>query len=120
MLAVGPPSARHLLTYTLYRLEIWIRDTAIAGVVGAAGLGRLLQDRLRALDFAAVSGVLIASFVVSAGRAGQPAGAMWPVPAGGADVRRSQALAFWVRSCSLLAAAGRSRSTPPSPSGHPS
>ena len=66
MLAVGPPSARHLLTYTLYRFEICIRDTAIVGVVGAAGLGRLLQDRLGAFDFAAVSGVLIASFVVSA------------------------------------------------------
>lgn len=66
MLAVGPPSARHLVTYTLYRFEICIRDTAIVGVVGAAGLGRLLQDRLSAFDFAAVSGVLIASFVVSA------------------------------------------------------
>lgn len=66
MLALGPPSARYLVTYTLYRFEICIRDTAIVGVLGAAGLGRLLQDRLGAFDFAAVSGVLIASFVVSA------------------------------------------------------
>ncbi|MEQ6902706.1 ABC transporter permease subunit [Nocardioides sp. YIM 152588] len=66
VLGVGPPSARHLVTYTLYRFEICVRDTAIVGVVGAAGLGRVLADRLAAFDFAAVTGVLVASFVVSA------------------------------------------------------
>jgi phosphonate transport system permease protein len=35
------------------------------GVVGAAGLGRLLDDRLGAFDFAVVTSVLLASLVVS-------------------------------------------------------
>lgn len=65
-LAIGPPSAHHLVTYTLYRFEICVRDTAIVGVVGAAGLGRLLADRLAAFDYPAVTTVLLASFAVSA------------------------------------------------------
>jgi phosphonate transport system permease protein len=63
--AMGPPSASHLVTYTLYRFEIAVRDTAIVGVVGAAGLGRLLSERLSAFDFAAVTSILAASLVVS-------------------------------------------------------
>ncbi|MDI3424101.1 PhnE/PtxC family ABC transporter permease [Streptomyces luteolus] len=65
MLAVGPPSAHHLVTYTLYRFEICVRDTAIVGVVGAAGLGRLLSERLAAFDFPVVSGILLASLALS-------------------------------------------------------
>lgn len=65
VLAVGPPSAHHLVTYTLYRFEICVRDTAIVGVVGAAGLGRLLTERLGAFDFPVVAGVLLASLALS-------------------------------------------------------
>ncbi|WP_156726096.1 PhnE/PtxC family ABC transporter permease [Streptomyces apocyni] len=63
--SVAPPSANHLLTYTLYRFEICVRDTAIVGVVGAAGLGRLLSERLGAFDFSVVTSVLLASLLVS-------------------------------------------------------
>lgn len=63
--SLAPPSLNHLLTYTLYRFEICVRDTAIVGVVGAAGLGRLLGERLAAFDFPAVTGVLLASLVIS-------------------------------------------------------
>jgi phosphonate transport system permease protein len=63
--SLAPPSVNHLLTYTLFRFEICVRDTAIVGVVGAAGLGRLLDDRLGAFDFPVVTSVLIASLVVS-------------------------------------------------------
>ncbi len=65
--AVVPPSSHHLLTYTLYRFEICIRDTAIVGVVGAAGLGRLLADNLAAFRWPAITTLLIASFALSAG-----------------------------------------------------
>lgn len=65
VLAVGPPSTHHLVTYTLYRFEICVRDTAIVGVVGAAGLGRLLSERLGAFDFPVVAGVLLASLALS-------------------------------------------------------
>lgn len=63
--AMVPPSAHHLLAYTLYRFEICVRDTAVVGVVGAAGLGRLLAENLAVFDFAVVSTLLAASFAVS-------------------------------------------------------
>ncbi len=64
--AVVPPSARHLTTYTLYRFEICVRDTAVVGVVGAAGLGRLLAESLAAFAFPVVTTLLLASLAVSA------------------------------------------------------
>ncbi len=63
--ATTPASAQHLVTYTLYRFEICVRDTAIVGVVGAAGLGRLLQENLASFRFDAVAGLLLASFAVA-------------------------------------------------------
>ena len=63
--ATTPPSLQQLVTYTLYRFEICVRDTAIVGVVGAAGLGRLLQENLNSFRFPAVSTLLIASFAVA-------------------------------------------------------
>jgi phosphonate transport system permease protein len=64
--ATVPPSTHQLLTYTLYRFEICVRDTAVVGVVGAAGLGRLLSENLAAFRFPVVTTLLAASFVVSA------------------------------------------------------
>ncbi|MFE9645128.1 PhnE/PtxC family ABC transporter permease [Streptomyces sp. NPDC006365] len=64
---MAPPSANHLITYTLYRFEICVRDTAVVGVVGAAGLGVLLGDRLASFDFQVVTSVLLASLLVSVG-----------------------------------------------------
>lgn len=66
LVAVLPPSSHQLLTYTLYRFEICVRDTAIVGVVGAAGLGRLFAENLAVFRFPAVTTLLIASFAVSA------------------------------------------------------
>ncbi len=60
--ATAPASAHHLVSYTLYRFEICVRDTAIVGVVGAAGLGRLLAEDLAAFRFPAVT-TLLATFV---------------------------------------------------------
>lgn len=63
--ALTAPSTHHLLTYTLYRFEICVRDTAVVGVVGAAGLGRLFAENLSVFAFAVVTTLLIASFAVS-------------------------------------------------------
>ncbi len=60
-----PASAHHLVTYTLYRFEICVRDTTVVGVVGAAGLGRLLAESLSSFRFPVVASVLVASFAVS-------------------------------------------------------
>lgn len=65
--ATTPASFQHLVTYTLYRFEICVRDTAIVGVVGAAGLGRLLQENLVSFRFPAVATLLLASFAVAVG-----------------------------------------------------
>ncbi|WP_372729426.1 PhnE/PtxC family ABC transporter permease [Nocardioides sp.] len=65
LVALGPSSAHHLITYTLYRFEICVRDTAVVGVVGAAGLGRLLSEQLSAFRFPVVTTLLLASLAVS-------------------------------------------------------
>ncbi|WP_148612952.1 PhnE/PtxC family ABC transporter permease [Nocardioides rubriscoriae] len=63
--AVVPASAQQLVTYTLYRFEICVRETAVVGIVGAAGLGRLLAENLNFFRFPVVTTLLIASFAVS-------------------------------------------------------
>ncbi|MCY7401860.1 MAG: hypothetical protein LH477_13085 [Nocardioides sp.] len=65
MAAVVPASAQQLVTSTLYRFEICVRETAIVGIVGAAGLGRLLADNLNFFRFPVITTLLLASFAVS-------------------------------------------------------
>jgi len=65
--AVVPPSSHQLVTYTLYRFEICIRETAVVGVVGAAGLGYLVAENLAAFRWPAVTTLLLASFALSVG-----------------------------------------------------
>lgn len=63
---VLPVSVRQLVTYTLYRFEVSIRDTTVVGVVGAAGLGRLLAENLAVFRFPVVASLLLASYALSA------------------------------------------------------
>ncbi|WP_295697572.1 ABC transporter permease subunit [Lapillicoccus sp.] len=63
--AVLPPSSHHLVTYTLYRFEICVRDTAVVGVVGAAGLGSLFAENLDLFRFPVVTTLLLASLAVT-------------------------------------------------------
>ena len=63
--AVVPASTQQLVTFTLYRFEICVRETAVVGIVGAAGLGRLLAENLNLFRFSIVMTLLIASFLVS-------------------------------------------------------
>lgn len=42
-----------------------MRDTAVVGVVGAAGLGRLLAENLSAFRFPVVTTILAALFALS-------------------------------------------------------
>lgn len=65
LVATMPPSSHQLVTYTLYRFEICVRDTAVVGVVGAAGLGRLFQENLAAFRFPVITTLLLASLAVS-------------------------------------------------------
>ncbi|MFQ5425869.1 MAG: PhnE/PtxC family ABC transporter permease [Gaiellales bacterium] len=48
-----------------YRWEVAVRETVVVGVVGAAGLGRLLDEQLSSFDYAAVTSTLIALVVLT-------------------------------------------------------
>jgi phosphonate transport system permease protein len=57
--AVLPPAVPQLLAYVLYRWEVCIRETVIVGLVGAGGLGRLLEKQRAAFDYPGISATLI-------------------------------------------------------------
>ncbi len=62
---VLPVTTNRLIGLALYRWEVISRETVIVGVVGAAGLGRLIQENLVARDFAAVLGAIGALVVLT-------------------------------------------------------
>ena len=53
------------MAYGLYRWEVAIRETVVVGVVGAGGLGVLLQERISAFDYAGLVTVLLALIVLT-------------------------------------------------------
>jgi len=54
-----PQAAPRLISLSVYRGEVIVRETIVIGVVGAGGLGQLVRDHLVARDFAAVTTVVI-------------------------------------------------------------
>lgn len=61
VLAYGawPRAAPHFLAYGLYRWEVCARETVVVGVVGAGGLGRILQEQLSNFDYRSIATTLI-------------------------------------------------------------
>ena len=59
-----PGAAGQLISYSLYRWEVTARETVIVGVVGAGGLGRLLEQQRAAFDFPAMAATVCALVVV--------------------------------------------------------
>ncbi len=61
VLAYGalPRTAPHFIAYGLYRWEVCARETVVVGVVGAGGLGRILQEQLSSFDYRGVATTLI-------------------------------------------------------------
>jgi phosphonate transport system permease protein len=51
--AVVPAVAAKFVAYGLYRWEVAIRETVVVGVIGAGGLGLLLNQQLAGFDYAA-------------------------------------------------------------------
>lgn len=54
------------LSYGLYRWEVCSREAVIVGVVGAAGLGRVLTQQLASFDYPAVAATMLAYLLLTA------------------------------------------------------
>lgn len=62
---VLPVAGPRLVSLAFYRWEVIVRETVVVGVVGAGGLGQLINEHLAARDFAAVTGALLAMLVIA-------------------------------------------------------
>lgn len=63
---IVPPAGGRFLSYGLYRWEVAMRETVVVGVVGAGGLGRLLEDQRVGFDYGGMTGTILALVVLSA------------------------------------------------------
>lgn len=63
---IVPEASGRFLSYGLYRWEVAMRETVVVGVVGAGGLGRLLEVQRVAFDFGGMAGTVLALIVLSA------------------------------------------------------
>ncbi|MEM1332834.1 MAG: ABC transporter permease subunit [Actinomycetota bacterium] len=55
-----PDAAGRIVALLMYRWEVIVRETVVVGVVGAGGLGQLLNEHRAARDFDAVTGTILA------------------------------------------------------------
>lgn len=62
--AVVPQAAPSLIGSGLYQLDVNIRESIVLGLVGAGGIGYLLQESIAGLEYGITSAVLIVMFVV--------------------------------------------------------
>jgi len=63
--ATLPLSVTRFTAYSLYRWEVSARETVVVGVVGAGGLGRLLEQQRAAFDYPGMLATVMALVVVS-------------------------------------------------------
>ena len=65
LVSTMPTVASRFVGLSLYRWEVAIRETVIVGVVGAAGLGRRLDEQTSSFNFDGVLATILALFVVT-------------------------------------------------------
>lgn len=63
--ATLPLASPAFTAYSLYRWEVAIRESVVVGVVGAGGLGRLLEQQRAAFDYSAMLATATALVVLS-------------------------------------------------------
>jgi phosphonate transport system permease protein len=63
--ATIPAVAGRFTALGLYRWEVAIRETVIVGVVGAAGLGRRLDEQTSSFDYDGILATILALFAVT-------------------------------------------------------
>ena len=63
--ATVPAVSSRFVALGLYRWEVAIRETVIVGVVGAAGLGRRLDEQTSSFDYDGIAMTIVALLVVT-------------------------------------------------------
>ena len=63
--ATLPLSLTRFTAYSLYRWEVAVRETVVVGVVGAGGLGRLLEQQRAAFNYPGMLATVLALVAVS-------------------------------------------------------
>jgi phosphonate transport system permease protein len=61
--SVVPQAMPGMIATVLYRLDINLRSSTVLGIVGAGGIGFLLQQKLRSLQYDQALGIVIVIFV---------------------------------------------------------
>jgi phosphonate transport system permease protein len=63
--ATVPAAGGQFASYSLYRWEVALRETVVVGVVGAGGLGRLLEQQRAAFSYPAMATTVLTLIVLS-------------------------------------------------------
>ena len=62
--AIWPQVARQVLSLTLFRFEMNLRESAVLGLVGVAGLGLWIENYRRAFDYRSVATMVLVTMLV--------------------------------------------------------
>ena len=62
--AVWPQVAPQVCSLTLFRLDMNLRESAVLGLVGVAGLGLWIENYRRAFDYQSVATLVIITMLV--------------------------------------------------------
>jgi phosphonate transport system permease protein len=62
--AIWPQCSRQLLSHTLFRFEMNLRESAVLGLVGVAGLGLWIENYRRAFDYHSVATLVLVTMLV--------------------------------------------------------
>lgn len=62
--ALWPQAARQILSHTLFRFEMNLRESAVLGLVGVAGLGLWIENYRRAFDYPSVATMVLVTMLL--------------------------------------------------------
>ena len=62
--ALWPQAARQILSHTLFRFEMNLRESAVLGLVGVAGLGLWIENYRRAFDYRSVATMVLVTMLL--------------------------------------------------------
>lgn len=62
--ALWPQAARQIFSHTLFRFEMNLRESAVLGLVGVAGLGLWIENYRRAFDYQSVATMVLVTMLL--------------------------------------------------------